>query len=85
MPDVAIRPAMETDLPAITDIYNHYIVNTPITFDLAPSNPGTAASGLTITCRRAGIVCSSPKTSRFCLSGLRRPPVAAQGGLRHHR
>src|SRR6185503_3237859 len=24
------------DLPALTDIYNHYIVNTPITFDLHP-------------------------------------------------
>jgi len=40
MPDVAIRPAVLRDLPAITDIYNHYIVNTTITFDLAPFEPG---------------------------------------------
>ena len=40
MPDVAIRPAVLSDLPAITDIYNHYIVNTTITFDLAPFEPG---------------------------------------------
>jgi phosphinothricin acetyltransferase len=31
---VLIRPATEDDLPALTDIYNHYVVNTPITFDL---------------------------------------------------
>ena len=36
MPDVAIRPAVLSDLPAIADIYNHYIVNTTITFDLVP-------------------------------------------------
>jgi len=40
MPDVAIRPAVLSDLPAITDIYNHYIVNTTITFDLAPLEAG---------------------------------------------
>lgn len=31
-----IRPIEERDLPALTAIYNHYIVNTPVTFDLAP-------------------------------------------------
>jgi phosphinothricin acetyltransferase len=36
MPDIAIRPAVLGDLPALTEIYNHYIVNTTITFDLAP-------------------------------------------------
>jgi phosphinothricin acetyltransferase len=39
MPDIAIRPAVLSDLPALTDIYNHYIVNTTITFDLAPFAP----------------------------------------------
>lgn len=29
-----IRPAMLDDLPALTAIYNHYIVHTPITFDV---------------------------------------------------
>jgi phosphinothricin acetyltransferase len=32
----SIRPATIDDLPALTDIYNHYIVNTAITFDLRP-------------------------------------------------
>jgi phosphinothricin acetyltransferase len=31
-----VRPAREGDLPAINDLYNHYIVNTPITFDVEP-------------------------------------------------
>jgi len=34
--DVKIRPAERGDLPRLTEIYNHYIVNTPITFDLKP-------------------------------------------------
>ncbi len=31
-----IRPAVRGDLSAITEIYNYYVVNTPITFDLEP-------------------------------------------------
>jgi len=34
-----IRPATEEDLPALTGIYNYYIVNTPITFDTQPFTP----------------------------------------------
>jgi phosphinothricin acetyltransferase len=34
-----IRPAILGDLPALTDIYNHYVVNTAITFDLHPLSP----------------------------------------------
>jgi len=33
---VTIRPALIGDLPRLTEIYNHYIVNTPITFDIKP-------------------------------------------------
>lgn len=36
MNDVIIRPAKLEDLPRLTEIYNHYVVNTPITFDLEP-------------------------------------------------
>ena len=36
MTPIVVRPATEDDLPALTDIYNHYVVNTPITFDLRP-------------------------------------------------
>jgi phosphinothricin acetyltransferase len=36
MTDVAIRAAEPRDLPELLAIYNHYVVNTPITFDLEP-------------------------------------------------
>ena len=36
MADVKIRPAVRDDLPRLTEIYNYYVVNTPITFDLEP-------------------------------------------------
>lgn len=36
---VAIRAARLDDLPALTEIYNHYILHTPITFDLQPYEP----------------------------------------------
>lgn len=33
---IRIRPAREHDLPRLTEIYNHYIINTPTTFDIEP-------------------------------------------------
>ncbi len=39
MTGTTIRNAMLADLPQITDIYNHYVINTPITFDLQPFTP----------------------------------------------
>ena len=33
------RAATLQDLPALTEIYNHYIIHTPITFDLRPATP----------------------------------------------
>ncbi len=34
--NVQIRSAIIGDLPSLTDLYNHYIVNTPTTFDIEP-------------------------------------------------
>jgi phosphinothricin acetyltransferase len=34
MSALCVRPAVRDDLPRLTEIYNHYIVNTPITFDI---------------------------------------------------
>ncbi|HVX71095.1 MAG TPA: GNAT family N-acetyltransferase [Mycobacteriales bacterium] len=31
-----VRYAVDSDLPALTEIYNHYVVNTAATFDLEP-------------------------------------------------
>jgi phosphinothricin acetyltransferase len=36
MDDVSVRPATRADLPRLTEIYNHYVISTPITFDLKP-------------------------------------------------
>ncbi len=36
MAETTIRPAIRADLPRLTDIYNYYVINTPITFDLEP-------------------------------------------------
>lgn len=34
MAELCVRPAVRDDLPRLTEIYNHYVVNTPITFDI---------------------------------------------------
>ena len=34
-----VRPGAEHDLPALTAIYNHYVLHTPITFDVTPFGP----------------------------------------------
>jgi len=31
---IAIRPAKAEDLPALLDVYNHYVLHTPVTFDI---------------------------------------------------
>lgn len=37
--EVQVRPGVEEDLTALTDIYNHYVRETPITFDTAAFTP----------------------------------------------
>ncbi|MEX1254477.1 MAG: N-acetyltransferase family protein [Dehalococcoidia bacterium] len=34
--DATVRHARDNDLPRLTEIYNHYILTTPITFDIEP-------------------------------------------------
>jgi len=34
--NIAVRPAIRGDLARLTEIYNHYVINTPITFDVEP-------------------------------------------------
>jgi phosphinothricin acetyltransferase len=36
MTNTLIRPALRADLPRLTEIYNHYVILTPITFDIRP-------------------------------------------------
>jgi phosphinothricin acetyltransferase len=35
--DVVLRPARDADLPAIVDIYNHWVKESPVSFDLEPT------------------------------------------------
>jgi phosphinothricin acetyltransferase len=37
--DVQVRAGMEDDLAALTEIYNHYVRETPVTFDITPITP----------------------------------------------
>lgn len=37
--EVQVRPGVESDLVALTDIYNHYVRETAVTFDIAPFAP----------------------------------------------
>ncbi|MFY9801834.1 MAG: N-acetyltransferase family protein [Candidatus Acidiferrales bacterium] len=39
MNEIRIRDAASSDIARLTEIYNHYVVNTPITFDLVPHLP----------------------------------------------
>ncbi|HWD29870.1 MAG TPA: GNAT family N-acetyltransferase [Rhizomicrobium sp.] len=36
MTNITYRVAEDGDLPALLDIYNHYVVNTPVNFDVTP-------------------------------------------------
>src|SRR5260370_5826028 len=36
MDAILIRLATKDDLPRLTEIYNYYVVNTPVTFDIEP-------------------------------------------------
>ena len=76
IPATLVRPAVLDDLPALTAIYNHYIVNTTITFDLEPFEPEArrawfddhAASGryrLLVAADADGAVLGYTTTSRW--------------------
>jgi phosphinothricin acetyltransferase len=65
MADILLRPAAPGDLPRITEIYNHYVINTPVTFDIAPYTPETRL----------------PWFQQFALTGRHRLVVAEEAGL----
>ena len=62
MSDVDIRPTEQGDLPALLDIYNHYVVHTPVTFDLEPR---------TLAQRREWLDQFQPTGRYRCLTALR--------------
>lgn len=61
---IDVRYAREGDLPRLTEIYNHYVISTAITFDLHPYTPEE---------RR-------PWLAQFSTSGRHRLLVAEEGG-----
>lgn len=65
MPHVLIRPAARSDLPRLTEIYNHYVIHSPVTFDLEP-----------YTVERRG-----PWFEQFGPTGRHRLLVAEEDGL----
>lgn len=65
MPDILIRPAGSSDLPRIVEIYNHYVIHTPVTFDVEPY---TAETRL-------------PWFQQFAETGRHRLLVAEEAGL----
>ncbi|WP_424887254.1 N-acetyltransferase family protein [Streptomyces sp. XH2] len=56
-PGIRVRPGAEGDLAELTGIYNHYVVHTPVTFDIDP---------VTVEERRAWLE-SHPATGRHRL------------------
>ena len=63
--DLRIRPAVSGDLPRLTEIYNYYVVHTPVTFDVEP-----------YTVERRG-----PWFAQFALTGRHRLLVAEENGI----
>jgi phosphinothricin acetyltransferase len=65
MNPLSIRPAREADLPRLVEIYNHFVVHTPITFDLEP---------FSVEQRR-------PWFAQFAATGRHRLLVAEEAGV----
>jgi len=73
---IALRPAVLDDLPRLTEIYNHYVVNTPVTFDLQPfsveqrtswfnEHSGTSRHRMIVAVEANGKVVGYATTGRF--------------------
>ena len=75
MSEIRIRAVVRDDLPRLTEIYNYYIVNTPVTFDVEPytverREPWFAQFGATgrhrlIVAEENGVVMGYAGTTRF--------------------
>lgn len=75
MTEIRIRPAQRSDLARITEIYNYYVLNTPVTFDVDAytverREPWFAQFGSTgryrlLVAEQDGIVLGYAGTTRF--------------------
>ena len=73
-----IRPAELSDVPALVDLYNHYIATTAITFDVEPVTSPRAPSGSTTTPPPDATACSSPMTDDTLLGYASTSPFAVK-------
>jgi phosphinothricin acetyltransferase len=67
MTEPTIRDALPADLPQLVDLYNHYVIHTPITFDLRPLTAHERA----------------PWLAQFAPSGRHRLLVCEEAGVLH--
>ena len=75
MPSLLTRCAVTDDLPRLTEIYNHYVVHSPATFDLEPKTVAQRAEWFAqfaqtgryrlVVAEEAGIVVGYTGTTRF--------------------
>jgi phosphinothricin acetyltransferase len=73
--ELLIRSASAADLAALTDLYNHYVTRTAVTFDLKPLSPERRREWLShysdkgpyrlLVAERDGSVCGYATSSRF--------------------
>jgi phosphinothricin acetyltransferase len=65
MDEIRIRAAEANDLPRLTEIYNYYVTNTPVTFDIEPYTVERRATWF----------------AQFGATGRHRLVVAEEGGI----
>ena len=80
----AIRPARLDDLPALTEIYNHYVVHTAITFDLHPFAPDERRAWFEehATNGRHRLLVAADGDG--AIAGYATTSLAREGGVRHN-
>jgi phosphinothricin acetyltransferase len=85
MPNLIIRPAIRDDLPRLTEIYNHYVVHSPVTFDLEPytverrlpwfAQFGSSGRYRLLVAEESGVVLGYAGTTRFRMKPAYDPTV----------
>jgi len=75
MTDFSIRAATRADLPRLTEIYNYYVIHTPVTFDIEPytferraawfSQFGDSGRYRLLVAEERGIILGYAGTTRF--------------------
>jgi phosphinothricin acetyltransferase len=85
MSNLLVRPATRCDLPRLTEIYNYYVIHSPVTFDLEPYSverrlPWFEQFGLTgrhrlLVAEEGGVLLGYAGTTRFRMKAAYDPTV----------